>query len=134
MQNIAVVSVPVSDQDRAKRFYTEQLEFELRADAVFGDGLRWIQVAPRGARSSLSLVTWFEQMPAGSLRGLVIDCTDLQRDYEALSERGVPFNAPPRDMPGGVFATLEDPDGNLLSLRQADEPADGPGAASADRP
>jgi predicted enzyme related to lactoylglutathione lyase len=125
MQNITVVSVPVTDQDRAKNFYTERLGFELRAEATFGDGLRWIEVAPRGATTSLTLVTWFEEMPAGSLRGLVIDCHDLQGDYETLSKRGVPFNGPPTDMPGGVFATLKDPDGNHLSLRQADRPTQG---------
>jgi predicted enzyme related to lactoylglutathione lyase len=129
MQNITVVSVPVTDQDRAKHFYTEQLGFELRAEASFGDGLSWIQVAPRRATTSLTLVTWFEEMPPGSLRGLVIDCDDLQGDYETLSRRGVPFNGPPTEMPGGAFATLTDPDGNHLSLRQADQPTEGPAAA-----
>jgi predicted enzyme related to lactoylglutathione lyase len=120
MQNITVVSVPVTDQDRAKRFYTEQLGFELRAEATFGEGLRWIEVAPRGATTALTLVTWFEEMAPGSLRGLVIDCDDLQGDYETLAGRGVPFNGPPAEMPGGVFATLKDPDGNHISLHQAE--------------
>lgn len=57
-------------------------------------------------------------MAAGSLRGLVIDCDDLNADYEAMLERGVSFLAPPAEMPGGVFASFVDPDGNQIALRQ----------------
>ena len=68
---VRVVSVPVSDQDRAKSFYTDTLGFELRIENVFGDGMRWIEVAPEGSTTSLSLLTWFDTMPPGSLQGLV---------------------------------------------------------------
>jgi catechol 2,3-dioxygenase-like lactoylglutathione lyase family enzyme len=122
MQGITVVSVPVSDQQAAKRFYTEQLGMDLVAEATFGEGLNWIQVAPPGAATSLTLVTWFDEMPAGSLRGLVIDCEDLKADYLHLTERGVPFLGPPTPRAGGTFATFRDPDGNHLSLRQVGSP------------
>lgn len=122
MQRITVVSVPVSDQDRALRFYTEQLGFELLAEAQFGDELRWLQVSPVGSQASLTLVTWFDEMPAGSLRGLVIETDDLDADYAAMTGRGVSFLGPPAPQPGGTFATLSDPDGNQLSLRQAGSP------------
>jgi catechol 2,3-dioxygenase-like lactoylglutathione lyase family enzyme len=56
----SVVSVPVSDQERSKRFYLEVLGFELIADATFGDDLRWLQVGPPGAETTLALVTWFD--------------------------------------------------------------------------
>jgi catechol 2,3-dioxygenase-like lactoylglutathione lyase family enzyme len=49
--------VGVSDQTAAKHFYTEQLGMELLAESEFGDELRWIQVGPRGAQTSLTLVT-----------------------------------------------------------------------------
>jgi catechol 2,3-dioxygenase-like lactoylglutathione lyase family enzyme len=120
MQRINVVSVPVSDQDVARRFYVEQLGFELVADAPFGDGLRWLQVRPPGSEATLSLVTWFDDMAAGTLRGLVLDTDDLEGDYRTLVERGVPFAGPPTATDGGTFATFADPDGNHLSLRQAD--------------
>ena len=122
MQHISVVSVPVANQETAKCFYTEQLGMELITETTFGDHLRWIQVGPRGAQTSLTLVTWFDEMPPGSLRGLVLDCEDLQADYESLTEHGVRFLGPPAPQPGGTFATLVDPDGNHLSLRQADSP------------
>lgn len=119
MRLISVVSVPVSDQQRAKDFYLDQLGFSLVTEATFGDELRWIQVGIPGAQTSLTLVTWFDEMPPGSLRGLVIDCADLARQYQTLTARGVTFLGPPSPQPGGVFATLVDPDGNQISLRQA---------------
>jgi catechol 2,3-dioxygenase-like lactoylglutathione lyase family enzyme len=122
MQRIDVISVPVSDQVAAKAFYTEQVGLELLTEAEFGDDLRWIQVGPAGGGASLTLVTWFDSMPPGSLRGLVIETEDLQADYEALRARQVVFLGPPAQQPGGIFATFEDPDGNQLSLRQADSP------------
>jgi catechol 2,3-dioxygenase-like lactoylglutathione lyase family enzyme len=122
VQRVTVVSVPVSDQRTAKAFYVESLGFELIAEAPFGDELTWIQVGPPGAQASLTLVTWFDEMPAGSLRGLVIETDDLQRDYERLIATGVNFLGPPAPQPGGTFATLRDPDGNQISLRQADSP------------
>jgi predicted enzyme related to lactoylglutathione lyase len=119
MQRLTVVSVPVSDQEVAKRFYTKQVGFDLIAEATFGDELRWIQVGPADAQASLTLVTWFEEMAPGSLRGLVIESDDLQADYDAMSGRGVRFLGPPEPQAGGTFATFADPDGNQLSLRQA---------------
>jgi predicted enzyme related to lactoylglutathione lyase len=119
MDFVSVVSVPVSDQQRAKDFYLDQLGFSLIAEAAFGDELRWIQVGIPGAQTSLTLVNWFDEMPPGSLRGLVIDCEDLDKDYQALAGRGVSFTGPPSRQPGGVFAMLSDPDGNVISLRQA---------------
>lgn len=118
-QRVSVISVPVSDQQAAKAFYIDSLGFELIAEATFGDDLRWIQVGPAHSQASLTLVTWFDQMPAGSLRGLVVETDDLDQDYERLTANGVSFLAPPSPQPGGTFATLTDPDGNHISLRQA---------------
>jgi catechol 2,3-dioxygenase-like lactoylglutathione lyase family enzyme len=120
VQRVTVVSVPVADQEAAKRFYTEQVGFELIAEASFGDGMRWIQVGPAGSQASLTLVTWFDEMPAGSLRGLVVETDDLDGDHEAMSARGVRFLGRPAPQAGGTFATFVDPDGNHLALRQAD--------------
>lgn len=117
MQRVTVVSVPVGDQVAAKRFYVEQLGFDLLAEATFGDDLHWIQVGPRDSEASLTLVTWFDEMAPGSLRGLVIETDDLEHDYHEMTSRGVSFLGPPAPQPGGTFVTLVDPDGNQLSLR-----------------
>ncbi|MGB9182671.1 MAG: VOC family protein [Solirubrobacteraceae bacterium] len=122
MQRVTVVSVPVGDQAAARRFYVEQLGFDLLAEATFGDDLHWMQVGPPDSQASLTLVTWFDEMPAGSLRGLVIESDDLEHDYVEMVSRGVSFLAPPSPQPGGTFATFVDPDGNQISLRQADSP------------
>lgn len=122
MQRITVVSIPVSDQEAAKAFYTEQVGFELIAESEFADQLRWIQVGPAGGETSLTLVNWFESMPSGTLRGLVVETDDLETDYDAMTARGVHFLDPPAQQAGGVFATFVDPDGNHISLRQAHSP------------
>jgi predicted enzyme related to lactoylglutathione lyase len=119
MQHVSVVSVPVSDQGRAKRFYVDQVGLAVVFESAFGDDLRWIQLGIPGAQTTLTLVTWFDEMPPGSLRGLVIDCEDLDKDYQSLAEAGVTFLGPPSRQPGGIFASFSDPDGNQISLHQA---------------
>ncbi len=104
--------MPVSDQDRSKSFYIDALGLELRTEDAFGDGMRWIEVGPVGSTMSLSLVTWFEAMPPGSLQGLVFTVDDVHATYEELVSKGVPFDFPPREMPGGLQAVFRDPDGN----------------------
>ena len=118
--HVKVVSVPVSDQETAKRFYVEQVGMELLADSQWGDDQRWVQVGRAGAEASLTLVTWFDDMPPGSLRGLVLETDDLDRDVRTMTERGVHFLGEPNVQPAGRFATFRDPDGNRMSLRQAD--------------
>ena len=107
-----VVSVPVSDQDRARDFYTHTLGFELRTENTFAEGMHWIEVAPIGSTTSLTLVTWFEAMVPGSLQGVVFAVDDVQATYEELRAKGVPFDFAPREMPGGLQAVFRDPDGN----------------------
>jgi catechol 2,3-dioxygenase-like lactoylglutathione lyase family enzyme len=119
IQDVAVVSVPVADQERAKRFYVDTLGFEL-IEEVSAPDLHWIQVAPKGASTSLTLVDWFESMPAGSLNGLVLMSSNLRSDYEELVAKGVRFDGPPEPQPYAALETvLRDPDGNGLILQQA---------------
>jgi catechol 2,3-dioxygenase-like lactoylglutathione lyase family enzyme len=117
--NVAVVSVPVSDQERAKKFYVDALGLELIRDDRSIPGMRWVQVAPPGGGTQLTLVTWFESMPAGSLRGLVLKVADLQATYETLSAQGVEFEGPPTRQPWGIETVVHDPDGNGIVLQQA---------------
>jgi catechol 2,3-dioxygenase-like lactoylglutathione lyase family enzyme len=112
IEGVQVVSVPVSDQGRARAFYTDTLGFELRTGDTFGEGMRWIEVTPKGSATSLTLVTWLEDMPPGSLQGLVFAVDDVRATYAELLAKGVPFDFPPREMPGGLQAVLRDPDGN----------------------
>jgi catechol 2,3-dioxygenase-like lactoylglutathione lyase family enzyme len=115
--HVQLVSLPVTDQDRARRFYTDVLGFHLVHDLSMGPGERWVQVRPPGAQTSITLVTWFDSMPAGTLRGLVLETDDLDRDVEELGRRGVGFDGDIRKEPWGRYATFTDPDGNGITLQ-----------------
>jgi catechol 2,3-dioxygenase-like lactoylglutathione lyase family enzyme len=119
VSSVAVVSVPVSNQEKAKDFYVNTLGMELVRDDSSVPGMRWIQVAPPSGGTQLTLVTWFESMPAGSLRGLVLKMADLKGTYAKLSARGVRFDGPPAEQPWGLETVVYDPDGNGLVLQQA---------------
>ncbi len=119
INTVAVVSVPVSDPERAKAFYVDTLGFELVRDQTLRPGMRWVQVVPKGGGTSLTLVTWFDTMPAGSLRGLVLRSDDIQADYERLTSRGVRFEGPPLKQPWATETVFSDPDGNGIVLQQA---------------
>lgn len=121
IKGIQVVSIPVSDQERAKTFYVETLGFEARADATFpqdGRQQRWIEVAPKDGTTTFTLVTWFPQMPAGSLQGVVLTSDDIEGDYAALKARGLSFDGEIQQAPWGTFATFSDPDGNGFVLQE----------------
>jgi len=115
---IEILSVPVSDQQRAKEFYERTLGFKLISDDPFDQGMRWVQLEPPAGGTNITLVTWFENMRPGSLGGMVIACENVDEAYEELRGRGADFSSPPEDMPWGRFASLQDPDGNGWLLHQ----------------
>lgn len=115
---LQVLSVPVSDQDRSRDFYVNVLGFDLVRDAQMQPDLRWVQVAPPGGQTSLTLVTWFESMPAGSLRGLVLETNDLDGDLAAFTARGAEAPGGVQEQPWGRYFTLIDPDGNGLVVQE----------------
>ncbi|MGH3378646.1 MAG: VOC family protein [Actinoallomurus sp.] len=120
--HIQLLSVPVSDQDRAKDFYLNTLGFDLVADDMMGPDQRWVQVRPKGSQASITLVTWFDTMPPGSLKGLVVETDDLQGDVEALAARGLKIAGGVQDAPWGSFVTFDDPDGNGIVLQATTAP------------
>ena len=115
---VQLFSLPVSDPDRAREFYVETLGFTLASDMMMGPDQRWIQVVPPGAETSITLVTWFETMPSGSLRGLVLETDDLEGDIDRLTKAGVAFDSGVESAPWGQYAQFSDPDGNGLILQQ----------------
>ena len=119
---INVISLPVSDQDRARDFYVGTLGFELVADTTMGPGMRWVQVCPRHGQASITLVNWFDTMPAGSVKGTVLETTDLDGDVAELQARGVRVDGGIQAAPWGRFVTFDDPDGNGLVLQASTPP------------
>lgn len=119
LNNLEVISVPVSDQERAKRFYAEQLGFSVVMDGTFGEAMRWIMLQPPGSRTRITLVNWFDTMPAGSLRGAVLGCDDLEQTLAELAARGVAFHEETiEEAPWGRWKTFDDPDGNGWIVQQ----------------
>jgi uncharacterized glyoxalase superfamily protein PhnB len=119
---VRVVSVFVSDQDRATDFYTNALGFELRMDMPYGEGYRWIEVAPKGAETTIALVKPSPGQPnseIGILTNFVLSTDDIAATYEELRGRGVEFIQPPAMQSWGMMqAILTDLDGNQLMLVQ----------------
>ena len=117
VRRIAIVSVPVSDQEAAKRFYTDMLGFSTVRDNPMGPDQRWVQVGPPGAETSVTLVTWFPAMRPGSITGMVLETDDVAADHARLRSRGVVISDL-AEVPWGRYATFTDPDGNGWVLQQ----------------
>ena len=112
-----IVSVPVADAQRAKRFYQDVLGFALVRESPMGPDMQWIQLAPPGCATTIALVTWFKEMPPGALQGVMLNVTDIEQDCATLAARGLSLSAIGQQ-PWGRFATFKDPDGNGWILRQ----------------
>jgi catechol 2,3-dioxygenase-like lactoylglutathione lyase family enzyme len=120
LSNLEVVSVPVSDQERAKQFYVDKLGFTVQVDSQFGESMRWVMLRPPGSGTCITLVTWFDTMPAGSLKGSVLGCDDLEKTLAELTARGVSFSEDDiQEAPWGRWKTFDDPDGNSWVLQQS---------------
>lgn len=121
------VIVAVVDQERALKFYIEQLGFTLAVDVMIGTEVRWIEVAPPDGSALIAIVKADERTTgaAGQSRHVVFVTDDVEAKYREWSARGVHFTSPP-GRPGwspdaGTFASFEDPDGNSFSLVNFDE-------------
>jgi catechol 2,3-dioxygenase-like lactoylglutathione lyase family enzyme len=91
---VGTVFVPVADQDRALMFYVDKLGFEKRADFAYGEGSRWIEVAPPGAANTIALVPPSEGKAAGGNQTYCAFATvDIEADHATLRARGVDVDA-----------------------------------------
>jgi len=116
---VGTVIVPVSDQDRAIEFYTETLGFELRTDSPYGDGDRWVDVAPPGAVTTIALVPPREGQSVGVPTNMGLTTEDVDADHAALKERGADVDDVMRmgdPVPPMFF--LRDQDGNQIFVVQ----------------
>ena len=86
---VGVVMVVVSDQDRAIEFYTEKLGFEVRTDTPYGEGDRWVEVAPPGAATRVALVPPREDQAVGGPTNMGLTTRDVEADHAYLREQGV---------------------------------------------
>ena len=78
VNQVGRVMVPVRDQDKAIDFYRSKLGFELTADIPFGEGDRWVEVAPAAGGATIALVPGREEYQAPRHTGLALDTTDAR--------------------------------------------------------
>ena len=114
---LELVAVPVSDPDRAKGFYTEQLGFNADYDHRVSEELRFIQLTPRGSACSIAIGTGLMETEPGSVQGLQLVVDDIEAAHAELSGRGVEVS-PVQDFPWGRFVFFKDPDGNGWAVQQ----------------
>jgi catechol 2,3-dioxygenase-like lactoylglutathione lyase family enzyme len=114
---LELVAVPVSDVDRAKTFYTEQIGFHADHDHTVRDDLRFVQLTPPGSACSIVIGVGITDMSPGSLNGLQMVVADVKAVHDELVTRGVAVSEI-EVMPWGSFVYFSDPDGNRWSLQQ----------------
>jgi predicted enzyme related to lactoylglutathione lyase len=114
---LEVVHVPVSDVDRAKAFYTEQIGFNADHDHQVNDELRFVQLTPPGSACSIAIGTGLSQMKPGSIEGLMMVVPDVQAARDELMQRGTEVSEIDVQ-PWGSFVYFSDPDGNSWVLQQ----------------
>lgn len=114
---LEVVFVPVTDVDRAKAFYVDQVGFNADHDQQVHEGLRFIQLTPPGSACSIVMGTGITRMPPGSQKGVQMVVANAEAARQELVSRGVA--ASDVDVqPWGSFVTFSDPDGNTWSLQE----------------
>lgn len=122
ISQIGTVIVPVSDQDRSIEFYTAKLGFEKRADIPFGNGDRWVEVAPPGATTTLAIVAPREGEPVGIETRVGWTTDDADASHADLLAKGVDADAEVMRMgdPVPPMFWFRDTEGNsLLIVQQA---------------
>src|SRR5215470_6330681 len=134
--SVEVITLPVSDVDRALRFYVDQVGFTLDVDYSPNDTFRVVQLTPPGSNCSIQIGKGRTDAPVGSLRNIYLVVTDLEAARSRLLERGVDVSAIRHKTPidawdGGFasgfdpargdyasFANFSDPDGNSWVLQE----------------
>jgi predicted enzyme related to lactoylglutathione lyase len=114
---LELVAVPVSDVDRAKAFYTDQVGFNADHDHRVSDDLRFVQLTPPGSACSITIGTGITDAPPGSVQGLQMVVSDADAARAQLVERGVDASEV-QDFPWGRFVFFADPDGNRWAVQQ----------------
>jgi catechol 2,3-dioxygenase-like lactoylglutathione lyase family enzyme len=114
---LELVAVPVSDVDRAKAFYVDQIGFHADHDHQVSDELRFVQLTPPGSACSIAIGTGIVDSPPGSVKGLQLVVPDADAARAELLERDVEVGEV-QDFPWGRFVFFQDPDGNAWSVQE----------------
>jgi catechol 2,3-dioxygenase-like lactoylglutathione lyase family enzyme len=114
---LELVSVPVSDVDRAKAFYVDKAGFNADHDHKVSEDLRFVQLTPPGSACSIAIGKGTTDAEPGSVKGLQLVVEDADAARDDLASRGVEVSDV-QDFPWGRFVFFSDPDGNGWAVQQ----------------
>ena len=114
---LELITIPVSDVDRAKDFYVNKLGFNADHDHQVSDELRFVQLTPPGSACSIALGVGLTDAAPGSVRGIQMVVADIEVAHRELLERGVEVSEV-QDFDWGRFVFFADPDGNAWAAQQ----------------
>jgi catechol 2,3-dioxygenase-like lactoylglutathione lyase family enzyme len=114
---LELVMVPVTDVDRAKAFYVDQVGFVADHDQRVHDALRFVQLTPPGSACSIAIGEGITEATPGSVEGMQVVVGDVRLAHQELSARGVDVSDV-EDLAWGSFLYFSDPDGNRWALQQ----------------
>ena len=113
---LELVTIPVSDVDRAKAFYVEQAGFVADHDHVVSDAMRFVQLTPPGSACSIAIGTGLTDLPPGSAQVQLV-VADIENARAELHARGVDVSEV-QTFDWGSFVFFADPDGNRWAVQQ----------------
>ena len=114
--HLKFAGIPVRDQERALKFWTEKMGFRILTDQPLGNQ-RWIELSIRSSETRIVLFTpEGHEDRVGSFFNGSFACDDVEATHRQLSERGVEFASPPKREQWGTYAIFKDPDGNQFVL------------------
>lgn len=118
---VELVPLPVTDVDRAKAFYVDRMGFGVDVDVEPSPGLRILQLTPPGSACSFLIgtgVQWVQDLAPGSSRGVHLVVPDIEAARAELVDRGVDVSGIDDVGQGVLYASVTDPDGNVLLLQE----------------
>jgi predicted enzyme related to lactoylglutathione lyase len=113
---LELITLPVTDVDRAKAFYV-QVGFNADHDHQVNENLRFVQLTPPGSGCSISIGTGLTDTAPGSVKGMQLVVADMDAAHAELTRRGIDVT-PIDDMPWGRFTFFADPDGNAWAVQE----------------
>ena len=117
---LELVAIPVSDVDRAKAFYVDQIGFNADHDRRVSDEMRFVQLTPPGSACSIAIGQGIVEGEPGSVKGLQMVVDDAQAAHDHLAARGVEVGEV-QHLAWGSFVFFSDPDGNAWAVQQLPE-------------
>lgn len=114
---LELIILPVSDVDKAKSFYVDQLGFNADYDVTVSDDIRFVQITPHGSACSIAFGNGLTDAQPGSVKGMQVVVPDAQAVHDELTAKGVAVSDV-EVLQWGSFVKFADPDGNEWAVQQ----------------